>query len=137
MQIITPALKDSVLFYLCANAKAEQLSQGTTSDTLKELDMDFDTFNAIMVQFERFGFVEDLNLRHSHIMFILRTDAHDYAQKGGFVAQEEVFKANVEKLMLEIDNLRKQLTPDQLETANKISTISAAIFSGLSLFRSR
>ena len=86
-----------------------------------------------MIQFQRLGFIEHLNLRRSNIAFILRTDAHDYAQKGGFVAQEEVFKANIDKLLLEIDNLKKQLRPDQLDTANKISGIASALLSGFSL----
>ncbi len=135
MQIITPSLKDNVLFYLCNHASAEQVSQGKTDDLLKGLELDFPTFNAIMTQFQRFGFIEDLNLTHSHIMFILRVDAHDYAQKGGFIAQEEVFKANIDKLLLEVEHLKKQLAPDKLETVNKIAAIASSIFSGLSLFK--
>lgn len=135
MQIITPAIKDKILFFLCSEASVEQTSQCETPELLKQLELDFDTFNAIMVQFERFGLVEDLNIRRAHLSFILRVDAHDYAQKGGFSAQEEVFKSNVEKLILEIENLKKQLAPNHLETANKISSIASAIFSGLTLFQ--
>jgi len=133
MTIITSPIKDKVLFYLCDQAIPEQLSSGNTNDMLKELEMDFDTFNAVMVQFQRFGFIEDLNLRRSAIHFILRTDAHDFAQKGGFAIQEEIFKANIEKLGFEIDNLRKQLAPDKLDTLNKISSIASALFGGLAL----
>jgi glutathionyl-hydroquinone reductase len=131
--MITASTKDKILFYLCAEAKPEQLSSGKTADILKELELDFDTFNAVMVQFQRFGFIEDLNLRHSDIHFILRTDANDFAEKGGFAIQDEIFKANIEKLGFEIDNLRKQLAPDKLDTLNKISSIASALFGGLAL----
>jgi hypothetical protein len=133
MTIITSTVKDKILFYLCDHAIPEQVSIGKTSDTLEELEIDFDTFNAVMVQFQRFGFIEDLNLRDFYLSFILRTDAHDFAQKGGFAIQDEVFRANIEKLGFEIDNLKKQLTPDKLDTLNKISSIASALFGGLAL----
>lgn len=133
MTIITSTVKDKILFYLCDQAIPEQVASGKTNETLKELEIDFDTFNAVMVQFQRFGFIEDLNLRHSYLSFILRTDAHDFAQKGGFAIQDEVFKANLQKLELEIDNLKKQLGPDKLDTLNKISSIASALFGGLAL----
>lgn len=131
--MITAAIKDKVLFYLCNQVVPEQVSQGKTPDILKGLEMEFDTFNAIMIQFQRFGFIEDLNLRRSFLSFILLTDAHDYAQKGGFVVQDEIFRANLQKLDLEIDILKKQLGPDKLDTLNKISGIVSALFSGLAL----
>ena len=131
--MITADIKDKVLFYLCSNAIPEKHSEGKTSDTLKELEMDFNTFNAVMVQFQRFGFIEDLNLRQSYMSFILLTDANDYAQKGGFVVQEEIFKINLQKLELEIDNLKKQLGPDKLDTLSKVSSIIQTLFTGLAL----
>ena len=131
--MITASTKDKILFYLCTEAKPEQISSGKTEDILEELRLDFDTFNAVMVQFQRFGFIEDLNLRCSDIHFILRTDANDYAQKGGFVVQEEIFSANLEKLQLEIENLKKQLGPNKLDTLSKISSIIQTLFTGLAL----
>lgn len=131
--MITSEIKDTVLFYICNQAIPEQVSSCTTPDLLKELNIDFNTFNAVMVQFQRFGFIEDLNLRHSYLSFILLTDAHDFAQKGGFAIQHEIFKANIEKLGFEIDNLKKQIAPDKLDTLNKISSIAAALFGGIAL----
>jgi len=131
--MITASIKDKILFYLCTASKPEQILSGKTEDVLEELGVDFDTFNAVMVQFQRFGFIEDLNLRRSNIHFILRTDANDYAQKGGFAVQEEIFRANLEKLQLEIENLKKQLGPNKLDTLSKISSIIQTLFTGLAL----
>ena len=131
--MITTLTKDKILSYLCREAIPEQGASGNTNDILIELEIDFDTFNAVMVQFQRFGFIEDLNLRLSYIHFVLRTDAHDFYQKGGFAIQEEIFKANLEKLAFEIENLKKQLSPDKLDTLNKISSIASALFGGLAL----
>ena len=133
--LITPALKDKVLSFICANCQLEKLSQAKTDLIIKELEIDFDAFNGIISQFQRFGFLSDLNLRISDLSFVLRIEAHDFWQKGGFVANEEIFKANIQKLGYEIDKLKNELGSQHLETVSKISSIASAIFSGLSLFR--
>lgn len=136
MERISPQLKDKVLNYLCDECPLEQQVSDNTKNTLKELEISFDEFNAIMNQFQRYGILEDLNLRHNHCSFVLLTEAHDYVRQGGFTIQEEVFKGNIEKLMLEVENLKKEIAPDHLESINKISGIASAILSGLSIFKS-
>lgn len=111
------------------------MCQANTAELLKVLDLDFDSFNAIMCQFKRFGFIDDLNLTRNHLYFILLVDAIDYKNRGGFTFQEEVLETNINKLLLEIKVIEKQLEPKHLETANKISTIASAIFGGISLFK--
>ena len=76
---------------------------------------------------------EEVAVGHDNTNIIMCAELHDFAQKGGFVIQEEIFKANIEKLGFEIDNLRKQLAPDKLDTLNKISSIASALFGGLAL----
>ena len=61
--------------------------------------------------------------------------AHDMWAHGGFTAQEEILKANIEKLDLQLQYLTKQLGPDYLDTASKISSIGSAIMSALPLFK--
>ena len=60
-------------------------------------------------------------------------EIHDFANKGGFAIQDEIFKSNIEKLGFEIDHLRQQLGPQNLDTLNKLSAIAAALFGGLAL----
>jgi|SRR6185312_12735403 len=134
MTTITPSIKDKILFHLRDNYPLEQMSYYKTKEILTATETDFDTFKAILSQFERFGFLEELGVGHDHTGFILLADLHDFAHKGGFFLQEEIFKGNIEKLGFEIDHLRKQLGPDHLDTINKISSIASAIFSGLALF---
>lgn len=131
--MITPAHKDKVLLYLCTNVPPETEVGEDTTKVLSELELEFDIFNAIMIQFQRFGFIANLNLRRSYVSFRLLTEAHDYIYQGGFVIQEEIFLANFQKLELEIDNLKRQLSPDKLDTLNKLSGITSALFSGLAL----
>jgi hypothetical protein len=132
--IITAAIKDKVLLYLCENCTPERASSAATT-ILKEIDIDFDTFNAIMHQFQRIGIIKELTIRKPYCFFILLTEAHDYASRGGFTAQEELIVGNVEKLILEVEHLKKQLLPDHLDSINKIAGISSALLSALSLIK--
>ena len=86
-----------------------------------------------MQYFGRINFLEELGINRKGFSLILLTEAHNFYLKGGFAIQEEIFKANIEKLGFEIDNLKKQLSPDKLDTLNKISFIASALFGGLAL----
>jgi len=131
--LITPSIKDRVLFYLQANCPLERLVYIPTNEFLTETEMDFDTLRPILYQFERIGFLQELGVGRENTSFILLAELHDFAHKGGFAIQEEIFKANIEKLGFEIDHLRKQLGPDHLDKLNKLSSIFSALFAGLSL----
>lgn len=133
MAAISPGQKDKVLFHFRDNCPLEQLIYVPTKELLKDTQTDFETLRAILYQFERFGFFKEINVGNDNTSVIMYAELHDFAHKGGFAIQEEVFKSNVEKLGLEIDNLRKQLGPDKLDRLNKISSIASALFSGLSL----
>lgn len=135
MEKITPELKDKVLNYFCENLIPEQCCSGETDEILKSLGISFDAFNAVLSQFERYGFIEDLNLRRSYISCILLLDALDYQQRGGFTLQEQMIEANLTKLITELKVLEKELEPKHLETVNKIAGISSSIFGAISLFK--
>jgi len=131
--IINPTLKDTVLKYLIANAKVEYHQSGDTQTIIKEMEVDFDSFYAVMTYFERIGFLRELGLNRRGVHFILLTEAHDFYLRGGFTVQEEVLEVNLKKLLLEVDHLKRHLGPNHLDTVEKISTIASALFAGLGL----
>ena len=133
MTTITPAVKDKVLFHLRDNCPLEQMVYVPTKELLADTETDFETLRAVLYQFERFGFFKEVGVGRESTSIIMYIELHDFANKGGFAIQEEIFKANIEKLGFEIDNLRKQLSPDKLDTLNKISSIASALFGGLAL----
>lgn len=61
---------------------------------------------------------------------ITKVEAHDLFLHGGFFAQEELLKKNIEKLLLEIESLKPSL-PDRVE---RITSIAANIATAISLF---
>ena len=127
--LITPIQKDHVLTFLVQNAELESISGCPVNPLLKDLEIGFEAFNAIMNQFQRLGFLKDLNISQSNVFFTLLVEAHDFNYRGGFVAQEEILKTQLEKLMYELEKLQKDLGPDYLEKTSKIAGIMAAIAS--------
>ncbi|WP_273209080.1 hypothetical protein [Runella zeae] len=132
--MITPTIKDSVLKWLCDNMPVEQYRPVNLQSLFKETNLTFDTIEPILQYFNRLGLIGELNARRTSTLLLLRIEAHDFLSRGGFIAQEEIFKKEIEKLIIEIENFKKQLKPDQLETAEKLSTIASAILSGITLF---
>ena len=62
-------------------------------------------------------------------------DLFDFFNHGGFVAQEELLRANLEKLNLELLKLSKDIEPSKLETINTITSIAGNIATALELFK--
>lgn len=130
--MITPANKDEVLNWLCLNLDPEDFYTTIDfKDLLEKAKMDFNTLSAILRYFERIGFIEELNLRSTAVALSVKVEAHDFAIRGGFVAQEELLEANIRKLLLEIEHLKPQL----LDKGEKIAGISSAILAAIGLFK--
>lgn len=133
--LITPKIKDDCLNWICMNCPVEALVQIDQQELLISSGIPFDILAGVLRHFERIGLIEELNCRRVATFLIVNAEAHEFVLRGGFLAQEEVFETNIAKLILEIENLKKQIAPDHLDTVNKISSIASAILGGLTLFK--
>jgi len=134
MREITPELKDSVLKLLCEECILEshsEINETSIQTILDSFAISFDELNAILTYFERIGLLKNLNARHIYISFVLKMEANDFNRKGGFTFQETILLSNIDKLLLEIEVLKKDLSPDQLDKANKVVSIAGVISSAL------
>jgi hypothetical protein len=61
----------------------------------------------------------------------VNAEAYDVFRRGGFVAQEQLLKEEIKKLMLEIEHLK----PYFPEKINTLTSIIAELATALSLFR--
>ncbi|MCR2007991.1 MULTISPECIES: hypothetical protein [Bacteroides] len=137
--MITPKLKDCILSVLCSGELEYECLYHISKDAILESIPDKCTENelvAILYQFKRMGLISDFANNSSTVNLCLLIEASDFLARGGFYAQEELLKANIEKLSKELDLLSKQLKPDMLEKANLISSIGNSIVAALSLFKS-
>ncbi|WP_444671123.1 hypothetical protein [Flavobacterium columnare] len=118
---ITPLLKDSVLNCLCDSLSFESVYSIDLQSFFRETETDFNSLHAILAQFERLGFISDLNMRRDSLSLALHIESLDYKNRGGFFAQEEILKLTLEKLVLELDNLSKEF-PDKVSTFTSIAS---------------
>lgn len=102
-------------------------------DYAKEFNTDTTVIAEILDQLERMGFLKQTKCMGGYVLVNLTIDAFDFINRGGFLVQEELLKANIQKLGLEIDLLCKELSPNLLEKAHKISAIGASIASALKI----
>lgn len=130
--IITPSLKDDIL--------NDFISQGMSFATsFHENSLKFDTtfkvYEAIVKQFEEMNLLECDRMLGGNAFINLTAYAHDFYNRGGFQAQEEILKANINKLGLELEKLSEDLEPKFAQRANTLSAIAANIVTALGLFR--
>ncbi|MDR2964018.1 MAG: hypothetical protein LBU90_10370 [Bacteroidales bacterium] len=90
--MITPELKDSVLNAICnCGLQYEVMYRIPKKEffSATELSIDNNDFVSIMSQFQRKGFIEHYANTYSVIPILLKIEATDFLQRGGFVAQEK------------------------------------------------
>lgn len=124
--MITPYSKDLLLSALCSDeVEFEQLLDFNLKSLLKIGDFTFNELFAILKQFERLGFVSEINIRNSSssAYFCVHLEALDFKNRGGFIGQEKLLKGNIKKLILEIESLEPSLKSKIESTTTIISSI--------------
>ena len=93
-------------------------------------------FRLILDQFVVDGLLKTLQLRTVGVYVAFPTaNLFDFLNHGGFTAQEELLRANLEKLNLELLKLSKDLESSVLESANTITAIAGSVAMALGLFK--
>ena len=123
--LITPQLKDSILTICISQGKLGRLQQVYFTD----IDLDFDSLIAVLEHFQTLGLLGAMKYTRQSVLIRLNVEAHDFKRHGGFHGQEELFQQNIQKLLLEIEELR----PSAPEKAKKIIAIAADIATFLGL----
>lgn len=118
--MITPKIKDQVLSKITTLSLEVQcrFNPGEQFNTIS-----FNDLNAILKQFQRLGFISDLNSRRSCIHLVVHLESVDFYNRGGFTAQEELLLANINKLQLELKSLAEDLKPKYAEKASTITSV--------------
>ena len=134
MNLITPEIKDNILTDIISIDS--YFIELTYDENALKYSISPNQFAMIIKQFIRMGLLESKGefMGGAGGIFITTTlDAHDFLSHGGFYAQEEILKANINKLGLELEALSKELGSDFIEKANKISSLASNIVSFLNL----
>ena len=130
--MVTPAIKDKFLSYLIAQEKVN--INIDFHDLYVQEGISDDITSMILRHFEKLGLISCKNYMNGCIVK-LNVEIYDFFNHGGFVAQEELLRANLEKLNLELFKLSKDIEPSKLETINTITSIANSISAALVLFK--
>ena len=107
--IITPELKDRFLNELINRCEVSELTLISIESMAKQLETTGKVIEGIFNQFVDIGLCMPTNNRVGReLNVILNVEAHDMVRRGGFTAKEKILKENLEKLSLEIEQLRTQ-----------------------------
>ncbi len=121
--MITYIEKDKVLAFLCSKNMPEQMATYSLKELLVETDLSFSDLNAILSYFSRNDLISSNSLRKQSPFFqtIVYIEAFDLYQKGGYTIVEEQLTKNLEKLNLELEELRSDF-PEKTATLTSIIT---------------
>lgn len=120
--IITPELKDRFLNELINRCEVSELTLISIESMAKQLETTGKVIEGIFNQFVDIGLCMPTNNRVGReLNVILNVEAHDMVRRGGFTAKEKILKENLEKLSLEIEQLR---TKDMAQAARLATILS-------------
>lgn len=132
--LITSKLKDEVLEKLL---EAGTMSVQCQFDELaSEINTQPDVAIAILDQFARMKLISMTKCMGGYAHIKIHAEAHDIYAQGGFFGQEQLIKANIEKLNNELELLAKKISPDYLDILNKCSGLANTVLSAFNLFKS-
>lgn len=83
----------------------------------------------IMQHFQRLNLIDNCGANAYKVSFHLLLEASELLSKGGFKAQEELLQANIQRLLLEIEDLKPSL-PKKVDV---ITSIASGIATALGL----
>ena len=128
--MISNELKDRVLSEIVNTGVSVEFNIRSYAS---DLGCSGDELDAVIRHFEARHLLNAKRCLGGRVLVTVEVDAHDFVRRGGFTAQEELLKKNIEKLLLEIESLKPSM-PDKVE---QITSIAGSIATALGLFISR
>lgn len=135
MIMITPANKDKILAAIAS--RDESAFYIYYDDIFQDKEISLSKFELILYQMVKIGLLKKVSPTTSSSCYVEPTaELFDFLSHGGFIAQEEILRANLEKLDYELMKLAKEIDPSLSTSVEKITGIAASIATALNLFSS-
>lgn len=128
--MITIEKKDIIVAMLVASN--ESLTDLYVSD-LKEHNITGDECDMVLRQLEKMQFIDIKHRfsRPSGFTVAINSGLHEFSSRGAFKAQELILSTQLERLDIEIQLMKSQLTPDKLGQFSKVFSIFSSVCSML------
>ena len=113
-------------------ASNESLTDLYVSD-LKEHNITGDECDMVLRQLEKMQFIDIKHRfsRPSGFTVAINSGLHEFSSRGAFKAQELILSTQLERLDIEIQLMKSQLTPDKLDQFSKVFSIFSSVCSML------
>lgn len=131
-QIITPNLKDEMLGIISERLRVSSNNRVSFDydNEMRQKSISRADFERIKKQFVRMGLIDDFK---SYGMVTVNCDFDDFLFRGGFRFQEDILKANLEKLNAELEKLTKIENKSIMDSVHTMSGIVANIAASMPL----
>lgn len=128
--MITIEKKDIIVAMLVASN--ESLTDLYVSD-LKEHNITGDECDMVLRQLEKMQFIDIKHRfsRPSGFTVAINSGLNEFSSRGAFKAQELILSTQLERLDIEIQLMKSQLTPDKLDQFSKVFSIFSSVCSML------
>lgn len=103
--MITPAIKDKVLVAIVSHA--EEIFLMKPEEVFPNKEISKRQFELILLQFEEMGLLRKAERHGTSFLISISANIYDFFNHGGFVVQEELLRANLQKLDYELTKLAK------------------------------
>jgi hypothetical protein len=131
--MITPEIKDRILTHIIS--RDVLLFYLKYDEVFPEKDISFNEFILVLEQFVRIGLLETAKeVTREQCYIVICADIYDFHRHGGFVAQEEILRANLEKLNYELLKLSEEMDASGMTRIHRITGIAASVATALRLF---
>ncbi len=126
--MINSYTKDEIIGWLIN--KLEKSAQFRSKEIADAFNVNDRFVRLYLVQLHKMQLIEYSEMSAGHVMVHPTMELYDFHRKGGFTVQDELLKKNIEKIYLEIENLKPHFS-EKAELFANISTIGTAIISAL------
>lgn len=110
--------KDLILSFLCEKGSYINIAKLTYAEFPVN---GREKIVGIMQHFQRLNLIDNYSFNVYGVSFRLLFEASEFLSKGGFKSQEELLQANIQKLLLEIEDLKPSL-PQKVEVITSIAS---------------
>ncbi len=122
-------LKDKVLNYLIDTTPLFGMRTINVDEEAEKIEVAQSFFSECIKYFSRKGLLEYQAFMGGEMLINFKMEAHDFAQHGGFVAEEEMLGIQFEKLLTEVKALKSQIGQDKFDKITGIMTAITAYYS--------
>lgn len=132
--MITPKDKDMIVAAIVA--EPHSMFHLAYKDVFPDGCVSDDDFDLTLLQFKEKGLLSSVSIMTGGLAYIGKSaNIYDFYSHGGFIAQEEILRANLEKLDYELMKLSCDIDPRFSSRVERITGIAAYVATALSLFR--